>query len=316
MHRHLNVPLLALAALLLAAPLAHAGTTTALDGWPEWVQKDMGKEVKRLKYRDVESPDQSVRTRMPGKPEAPQPMEGGWYFSSDIKAESPLECYLFNESKDLATLINVIAEANIGAVAGSPEQAGNRHVHHTSAGAVGGMPYLALEWLYTAPGDDQLMVGFTKVRAATKGEISLVCAHNYLGYRESFADAFAAFVTNMQYDDGTDTPFYEEIATLDMNGLGSGVIYASYSIDADGDIALYSAEASLVPVDAATLTTSDSYTISYSTPAGEMFNAHSIGVENGELSINMSLQRNDAGAWQSSGCLLYTSDAADDRYKV
>ena len=165
------------------------------------------------------------------------------------------------------------------------------------------MPYLALEWLYTAPGDDQLLIGFTKVRAATKGETALVCTHNYLGYRATFADAFTEFVTNLQYDDGTDTPFYEEIAVLDMNGLGSGVIYASYSIDEDGDIALYSAETSIVPVDAATLTTSDSYTISYSTPEGELFNAHSIGVENGELSVQMSLQRNDTGTWVSAGTM-------------
>ena len=47
--------------------------------------------------------------------------------------------------------------------------------------------------------EDQLMVGFTKVRAATKGEVSLVCAHNYLGYRETFADAFGEFITSAEY---------------------------------------------------------------------------------------------------------------------
>ncbi len=197
----------------------------------------------------------------------------------------------------------MIAEANIEAVAGSRDNVGNRRVFHVGAGEVAGLPYLALEWIYTVEQNGQSMVGFTKVRAATKGERAFVCNHNYLGYRETFATAFTEFVTGTEVDDGTPQPFYEEIATLDMNGLGAGVTYASYTTDEDGDIRLYTAEAAIMPVDPATITTSDSYTVTFASPDGALINAHEIGVENGEITSNMTLQRNDAGTWISSGML-------------
>ena len=303
MYRPPKQLLLALVALLLAATTAGADDTASLDGWPEWVHKAMNAEVKRLKYRDVTTPDESVRASLPGKPQDPEPMEGGWYFAADMKADSPLECYLYTSSMDLATLIDVVAEANLAAVAGSPDNIGNRRIYHTSAGAVAGMPYLGLEWLYTVQSDGQMMVGFTKVRAAAKGDHALLCSHNYIGYRDTFARAFTEFVTNTQFDDGTPAPFYEEIAEVDMNSLGSGVAYTSFTTDEDGDIRMYSAEASLIPVDAATLTTSDSYTISFTAPEGTLLRAYSIGVENGELAVNMDLGRNDEGTWVSSGML-------------
>lgn len=294
---------LALLALLLAAATAGADDTASLDGWPEWVHKAMNAEVKRLKYRDVTTPDESVRASLPGKPLDAEPMEGGWYFATDIKAESPLECYLYTSSMDLATLINIVAEANLEGIAGGLDNVGNRRIYHTSAGAVAGMPYLGLEWLYTVQSDGQTMVGFTKVRAAAKGNHALLCSHNYLGYRDTFARAFTEFVTNTQFDDDTPAPFYEEIAGLDMNGFGNGVVYTSFTTDEEGVIRMYSAEASLVPVDAATITTSDSYTISFSTPEGALIQAYSIGVENGELSVNMELKRDDEATWISSGVL-------------
>ena len=238
----------------------HADDRVAsLDDWPAWTREAMTTEARRLKFRRVETPDDSVRTRLPGKTEAPQAMDDGWYFISDIKAESPLECYLFTSSRDLATLIDVIAEASIEAIAGGHDNAGNRRVFHIGAGEVAGLPYLSLEWIYTVQQDGQTMVGFTKVRAAAKGDRAFACNHNYLGYRETFARAFAEFVTSTDMDDMTTQPFYEEIARLDMNGFGTGVVYASYSTDDEGDIHMYASEASLMPVDAATISTSDSW---------------------------------------------------------
>ena len=131
--------LLALAALSLATTMARADDTASLDGWPAWVHEAMDAEAKRLKYRELTTPDESVTARLPGKAQDPAPMEGGWYFVSDIKAESPLECYLYTSSMDLATLTDVVAEANIEAVAGSADNVANRRVFHTSAGEVAGM---------------------------------------------------------------------------------------------------------------------------------------------------------------------------------
>ena len=302
MHHHPNRRLAVLCALLLGTSAVYADGVS-MDGWPAWARDSMQAEMKRMKNRTVVTPDDAIRSKLPGKPATPQPMEDGWYFSSDIKAESPLECYLFTSSRDLATLTDVMAEANIEAVAGSHDRVSNRQVFHTEAGEVAGMPYLALEWLYTVERDSEVLVGFTKVRAATKGERAYVCSHNYLGYRATLAKAFATFVENATPADAGPAPFYEEIARLDMNGMGTGVTYASYRRDDDGGIRMDMVESSLMPVDAATVASSDAYTISFSRPDGELINAYDVSVENGEIASNMELNRNAEGNWTSSGTL-------------
>ncbi len=292
--------LILLGALLFTA--TRAAETTPIDGWPEWVREAMQVEARRLKFRSVETPDDSLRSKLPGKAAKPAAIEDGWYFLSDIKAESPLECYLFTSSRDLAALTSTIADANIEAV-GQQGSIGNRQIYYADGGVVAGMPYLALEWLYTVQTDAQMLVGFTKVRAATKGEKAFVCAHNYLGYRESFAQAFDEFVSNAEVADDTPAPFYEEIARIDMNAPGASVSYIAYTADDEGDIRAYIAEATITAVDAATVTTSDAYTITYSLSSGELINAYSITAEDGEISANLSLNRGDDGDWVSSGTL-------------
>ena len=300
MPRTLPATLIAMSLLLTAIP-ARADYFLSLDGWPEWVRNGLADE-KRLKFRNASTPDDSFTTRLPGKPEI-QPIEEGWYFVSDIKAGSPLECYYYSSSRDLGTLTGFVADANIEAVVGSGGTLGERQLFHTGAGEIDGTPFLALEWIYTIEQDTQTLVGFTKVRAAAKGEAAFVCAHNYLGYRETFAKAFTEFVTGASVAAEEPAPFYEEIAKLDMNGIGTGIAYASYTVDDEGDIEVYTVEAAVMPVDAATIVTSDSYTVSYSMPDGELINAYEISVENGELTANMSLRRNDAGTWISGGML-------------
>ena len=312
MPRHLTLALLG----ALLCTTARAADTTPLDSWPEWVQEAMQVEARRLKFRAVETPDDSMRSKLPGKTAKPTEIEEGWYFVSDIKAESPLECYLFTSSRDLAALTSAIAEANIEAL-GQQGSIDNRQIYYADGGEVAGMPYLAIEWLYTVQTDAQMMVGFTKVRAASKGEKAFVCAHNYLGYRDSFARAFAEFVANAEVVDDTPAPFYEEIVRIDMNAPGASVSYVSYTIDEDGDLRAYLAEASITAVDAATVTTSDAYTITYSLPGGELINAYSITAENEEVTANLSLSRSDDGDWVSSGTLqgkelTYTIDGAQE----
>ena len=292
-----------LTTLILAIPYAYADNTASLDEWPDWVHDSMKKESRRLKYREVATPDNSVRTKLPGKPAEPQAIEDGWYYTTELKPDVLIECYLLTSGRDLATFTNAVAEANIDAMGSRYGTVDNRRVFHTDAGEIGGNPYLALEWLYTVEADSQVLVGFTKVRAAGKGDKAYACASNSIGYRETFSKVFAEFVNNAEVADPEPEPFYEEIARLNVNGIGPGIIYIAYSIDEDGDIRSEQADGSIFPVSPSTIMASDSYSISYSDPEGGMNNAFSITVENGEITSNMSLERNDADDWISGGTL-------------
>jgi hypothetical protein len=301
----IRVPLFPILMTALLAPTAvNAELNATLDNWPEWVQASMADELGKTKLRRVKMPIKTLSVKMPGKPEPAQAIEDGWYFVSDIKAGSPLECYIYTTAMDLASLTSLLAENNIAAVAqGVGGTTGVRNVHYIDAGEVVGLPYLALEWIYTVTTDTQTLVGFTKVRAAVKGDIAFACTHNYLGYRQTFAKAFADFVENAEYEASAPVPYYEEIARLDFNQIGAGTAYLSFTEVEDGNIKMYTAQASIVPVDAATVTVSDSIRITYTKPNGELINSIDVDVENGEISSNVTLQRNDDYDWVSSGTL-------------
>ncbi len=298
-------PTLSLSVLFLAALLAapNVQAEVSMEGWPQWVQDAMEKELRKRKLRKVESGDELFRSKLPGKPAKPEEIESGWYFSSDIRAEVPLECYFFKGAKDLATLTNAVAEVNIETVAGNYGAVADRWIFHTDSGSIDGVPYLALEWLYTVSGESQSLVAFTKVRAATKGDVAYACAHNFLGYRDTFAYAFTEFVANAEYESATETPYYEEIAQLDFSGFGAGVAYASYTLDEQGDTRLFTNESMLTAVDASTLNASDSVTVMFMTADGDLINTYTADVENGEMVNKMQLQRGGTDDWIVSGTM-------------
>jgi len=291
--------LLVSVALVGGAAASHAQQP---DGWPEWLHEAMAKESANLKATAVTAADGRYRFRLAGNPAQPGAFDGGWFFESDIGSEAPLECYLFDEDTDLATLVVNLAEVNIEANAeANAGPVGNRSIFALDAGAIDGAPYLALEWMYTVGEAPKALLGFTKVRAAIQGGIVLACSHNYLGYRETFADAFAEFVSSAQQPEADIAPYYEEVALQSLSGQRIGITRVTYSRDEEGDSLINMTSSALVPVGPASISSSDSSTISWSTADGRLINVHSADSENGELVNNLQLARNDNGDWVSSG---------------
>lgn len=297
------VLLIACATVALSTKNVQAEYTRGTEGWPEWVTESMANEARKPKLRKVKLPDDTLSTQIPGEPDEPQAIDSGWYFPSDIKAESPLECYIYTTDLDMSSLTNYLAETNIEAIGDTYGTVDNRTIYHVDAGATHGYPYMALEWLYTVTGETQTLVAFTKVRVAVKGNIALACTHNAIGYRETFATAFEGFVASTEYPGPDNPPYYEEIATMDINGMGFGVVYTSFSLDEDGDTKEHVVESTLLPMAASSLMFTDSVSYSYSTPDHELISARHVDVENGEITNNLTLQRNEDGDWVSSGTL-------------
>ena len=302
MYRPLTRFLTVLACIALAAP-ALADFNAPTDSWPDWVKDAMAQEGKRLKSRRIDVEDEDFTTRLPGKAQPPKPIEDGWYFITDIGSDSPMECYLYETAMDLAFLTDVLAETNIEFIGEQFGEIGNRNVTHVGSGQVDGYPFLALEWMYTVGEPGKTRVANTKVRAAAKHDIALACTHNALGFRETFANAFAMFVESTEYKHDVTEPFYEEIATLDMNQIGAGAMWMSYTLDEDGDTRAYSNESVIIPVSASEIMSSDSVSITYTTPDHEIINAVMVDVEKGEVVNNLTLNRDDNGDWVSAGLL-------------
>ncbi len=303
-----TLPLLCLTLLAIMLPLPEARAQQSLDAWPEWVRESMQNEVGKLTFNTVDMPDDTLTLKLPGKVGQPETIEGGWYLSVDVGAGVPVDCYLIQGARDLATLTHTMAQLSSDAVAAQHGEMIERQFHFVDSGEVAGLPFLAFEWMYTIRNaDGQTLVGFTKTRAASKGQRTFMCAHNNLGYRDTFARLFNGFVANAEVPDATPAPYYEEIVKVDLNGIGSGIGYAAFyapgAFDEEDLIEIHINEASLMPVDRSTIMTSDSTSVYREDPTGAVASASEFAVENDEWARELHLVRDPEreNDWAVSG---------------
>lgn len=178
---------------------------------------------------------------------------------------------------------------------------GFRNVFHVGAGEIDGSSFLALEWLYTMGEAPEARVGMAKIRTAQRDGTHVICSHSLPGYHQSFADGFAAVVRRLDSGSKAADPYYQEIHVLELNGLKTGFVSITMSLDEEGDTRIDSSEAMLVPISSTELATSDSKSVSWSTPDGYLINTFNTSSENGELTIDLSLQLDDEGIWVVDG---------------
>lgn len=269
---------------------------------PDWLQQAMAREATGLKSTPLALGDSTYHFELPGESLEPTAFDGGWYIASDIGGDSPLECYLFTDSLDLATLVVNLAEGNIEAQAEANDgTVGDRNVTTLDAGAIGSAPYLAIELLFTIGEGENALAGVTKVRAASNGNITQACAQNDVGYRETLRQAFENFVHSTSQPATAVEPYYEDIAIISLGAQPIGFAKYSYTLDDEGDTAIVGSTSTLMSLGAGALRYEDSSTIGWSTPDGLLINASTSKSQNGELISNLEMSRNEGDDWLVSG---------------
>jgi len=218
-----------------------------------------------------------------------------------MSAGSFHECWFFTDPIDIASSTAGIADAMIENQSEQYGSVGLRNVLHVDAGEIDGSPFLALEWFYTVGKAPEALVGLIKIRAAERDGTHVICAHSLPGYRQTFADGFAEVVRRLDSGSEAADPYYEEIYVFELNGLKAAFASMTMSRDEEGDTRIDTTEAMLIPISSTELATSDSTTVSWSTPDGYLINAMDSSVENGELTMDLSLQLDDEGAWVVDG---------------
>lgn len=291
-----------LATVLLAMSAPNVQAQEATGAWPEWLQEAMAKESRKLRSKKVSVGDGFLNSRLAGKPLGdPQAIDGGWYLSSNIGTASPLECWVFSTTVDPATMAANIANVSIQASEQANGPLGNRSIHFVDAGTYDNAPYLALEWFYTVGEAPKALAGLAKVRVATVDGTTLACAHNFLGYRESFAKAFEEFVREADLPGSEPSHHYEEVIVQKIGDQPIGVSHSTFTRDEEGDTAILIVESLLIPVDGSTLSTSDTWHSSFSRADGTLINQVTAKSENGALTMRLSLDPLDNGDWLVSG---------------
>lgn len=285
-----------LALLLFAAP---AGAQQDMSGWPEWLRSAMAAESKRVRSKKHDFAD-GASVKLPGKVTNSQAVESGWYFVADIGAGGSIECYVFTSEPELASVSMQLGDGLIEFISDAYGPVGSKTLYELDAGAIEGVPYFALDWMFTVGEAPEAKASMSKVRAAANGELVQACSHTGLGYRETLDRVFRTFVTSLDYPRTAPAPYYREVVRLDFGEQPVGLIWFSYELDADGDTLIRYSDAQIVPVDTATVQTGDTVTTSFSYPDGRLINKSVGVVENGELTTFVELIPND-GLWEVSG---------------
>ena len=296
-----------LTVLLLTASAASHAQTAAIDpDWPNWLQRGMQQEARVPRMNTFEADNGQYRFRLPHTAELITEGETMWGYMIDIGSELPVVCNFYNEDKPMTYTAVTTGEAAIESLIQSRnfEQENLRSLYHLDAGSLDGTVFLALEWLSSFATEDGDVLGHTKVRAATNGEIVHVCWHREVGYRETLDEIFATFVRSTRYTSEYAEPFAEDITVDTTNGQVTGATYSSLTQLDNGQFESYSYTTSILPVAPGEIQYSDSYYTEYSTADGAIVSSYVYSVDNGEPSMELFLERDTSGEsdnWLVSG---------------
>ncbi|HEX5787675.1 MAG TPA: hypothetical protein VFY03_05810 [Woeseiaceae bacterium] len=268
--------------------------------WPDWLRDAMLEEYDGIAYEPLSLGP--VKTVMPGEIQERQEIGSGQFYArSNDGSGADFECWFYAEPIDMGVSIANVADAVIESTSDQHGPVGFRSVQHVDAGAIDGSPFLALEWLYTVGEAPNALATLTKVRAAESDGVHVICAHSLPGYRKSFAEGFAELVRQLDTDALTADPYYQEVYVFSINELNTGFARITMTLDEEGDTRVDTTDAMLVPVSATEVATSDSTSVSWSTPDGYLINALVSSAENGELSMNLALRPDENGVWAVDG---------------
>ncbi len=268
---------------------------------PQWLKDARARESETLKAAEITSKDGWFKVRTPGKQVGSvEKMEGSYSVELDVGGDATVLCEVYPDGIDLAhalrqTLLNSLA--NIESSQGKIEV---RALEGSDAGAYGAVPYMSLAWLYRVAAEDGLRVGALKQVVMEKNGMGIYCAHNDLGYTQTFATIARAFAESLESQEPARNPHYVEIATATMSGMKIGVAVSTLERDADGDIKALQVTSMLVPTQDGAVMSQDATHLYWLHPNGDVINAVKSEVSNGEVSHDLALKF-DEGLWTVTG---------------
>lgn len=281
---------------------ANAKVLVDLNEFPEWFQKAVARTIDVKTETPIEIEAFNVNAKVKGKAQLSSAEDGVWYYIIDINTDTPVECYVFTEFDGAANSLHLIIEHSLAGV----EELNNKELSSSfnyalDVGLVDDTPYLVLDTLYNLTDGKQTVAGVLKGMSARTNDSLQVCIHNEMGYNAAFGDVFKSFVSAFTQSEAN-PEFFETVYKMTANNMPVGYSREKYSLDANGDIYVQSEDAMIFPVDAQTVSRSDSVSTEFSRPDGSLINGDTYSVDNGELSSQFSIVYEDDG-WKVDGQL-------------
>lgn len=268
---------------------------------PQWLKDARAREGQDLQETAVRSPDGFFSARVLGTIAGEVVLEdGGYHFNINIGSQTPASCEVIPEAFDPGALLQAAADLtfkNVEPIHGRIEQ---KVVESIDAGAFGGSPFLALNWIYRANDGQGAKLGALKQVAILQGEHGVYCSHVDLGYVDSFLRTARTLSESIQFAEEWQ-PYYSEVGVFSLAGARVGIAWTHMTRDAEGDSKLVTTTSFAIRLAADTLRTEDIVHVQWVRPDGTLINGNHAVSENGQLDTELQLTRADDGKWWVEG---------------
>lgn len=267
---------------------------------PTWFQKELKREKKVKKTSTLKFESLGIDSKIKGKITKEEASDTFRYYVIDIKTKAPVECYIFTEFDGAANSLYAMINAGLEGSAtlnGKPLTA--QFNQSLDSGIINATPYLSLNTLYKLGNDANSLLGTMKGLSARTHDSLQICIHNEIGYNKSFFSVFESFIHAAASGNKPDS-FFEVVHQFTLNNIPVGYGREVFTKDNTGDIELFTDTSLMIPVDANTITRSDSVLKSWSKPNGNLINVYSSSIDNGAYDYLYTLKPN-ADNWVADG---------------
>lgn len=284
-----------------ACLLAASSLSAAAADEPQWLKDARAREGKDLQESAVASQDGFFSARVLGTPGGEVTFEdGGYHFDIDIGSQTPATCEVIPDAFDPAALLQAAADLtfkNVEPLHGTIEQ---KVVESTDAGAFGGSPFLAVNWLYHANDGQGAKLGALKQVAILQGEHGIYCAHVDLGFVDSFLRSVRTLSESIRFAREWQ-PLFSEVGVFTLAGARTGIAWTHMTRDEEGDTQLVTTTSFAIRLAADTLRTEDIVHVQWVRPDGTLITGIHVASENGQLETELRLARSDDEKWWVTG---------------
>ena len=291
------------ARIMLAGAIALAATAATAAGEPQWLQEARAREATLPEPAAIASKDGRFRARVPARPRGEITEEQGSYsIELDIgTGAEPVWCEIYPEGLDLANGLAATSATSFELIAKAQGRLEAREIERTGAGWNGAAAFLQAEWIYVVNVEKEKRLGALKQIVFERNGVGVYCAHNEIGYRQTFERAAHELARTLEWETEAPAGRYSEVFAVKLGEHTSGVAQIRVQRDEDGDDRVTSSLSMLVPVAAGEVRAHDEFNVEFVDADGELINAVQVSNQNGELDSNLRLDPHEDGGWLVSG---------------
>jgi hypothetical protein len=288
---------------MLCALLTMAAMAAGAADEPQWLQDARARESKLPEPAVIESKDRRFKAVVPARVRGAIVEEDGSY-SVELqvgKDVGSVHCEIYLEGTDMANALRLTATATFDHVASVQGKIESREIERTDAGWNGSAAFLQADWIYAVQVDGQKQLGALKQVLFERDGASVYCAHNEIGYRQTFERVAHELAKTLEWSSATPVARYREVFVATINERRLGVARLNVERDADGDDRVTTTLSMLAPAGGGEVSAHDEVQVEFVTGDRTLINALQAVNQNGEVNTDVRLAPDENGDWLVSG---------------